>query len=493
MATVDRVGPGRAGGRCGRVAAFAFALLAGATAAGAATFRVDRADDGGDVLPGDGVCATSAGWCTLRAAAEEANAHAGPDEVRLPAGVPLNVEMPAQADVGASGGIVVSDDLEIIGATTPIVALGPAVVLEVVAGELRLSGVVLQGAEGPGIRNAARLVVLESTVLGNRGGGIENRGEALIERSTIAANGEHEEGVGVSTRGGRTMLRNVTVSGNAGGGVENAGGRTDLRNTTVAFNHGVGVVASAGTVSVAASLLAQNEGGDCAGRVESLGFNVIRQSCACLIEGDRSTNVLAVPFTYLGGLEDNGGPTPTHALLPGSVAIDLGAACEPTDQRGAPRPQGVACDAGAYEATPRGAPGRIALRPVRTARVGRMGLRAVCTLGQRPKGPDAYCDAVGYTDEARRDDGCPVPVLRDTYRRFRGRKRVHLTSRLTAAGRELLARRGTVPVVLLTEAYDGEDGSATTVTSLTLSTKRPFLRVRGPLRTSGQRVAAGAP
>ncbi len=60
----------------------------------------------------------------------------------------------------------------------------------------------------------------------------------------------------------------------------------------------------------------------------------------------------------LGPLADNGGPTPTQALLPGSPAIDgipladcVDAFGDPitTDQRGVPRPQGAACDIGAYE------------------------------------------------------------------------------------------------------------------------------------------------
>ena len=54
----------------------------------------------------------------------------------------------------------------------------------------------------------------------------------------------------------------------------------------------------------------------------------------------------------LGPLTDNGGPTPTFALLSGSPAIDevvlLAPTCPATDQRGVARPQG-ACDAGAYE------------------------------------------------------------------------------------------------------------------------------------------------
>jgi hypothetical protein len=50
-------------------------------------------------------------------------------------------------------------------------------------------------------------------------------------------------------------------------------------------------------------------------------------------------------------LASNGGPTATHALKPGSVAIDAAvtANCTPHDQRGVARPQGSGCDIGAYE------------------------------------------------------------------------------------------------------------------------------------------------
>jgi hypothetical protein len=69
----------------------------------------------------------------------------------------------------------------------------------------------------------------------------------------------------------------------------------------------------------------------------------------------------------LGALANNGGPTPTHALLPGSPAIDRipSAFCTvPTDQRGVLRPYapigGGACDVGAYEFSPQGDLGLIA-------------------------------------------------------------------------------------------------------------------------------------
>jgi len=52
-----------------------------------------------------------------------------------------------------------------------------------------------------------------------------------------------------------------------------------------------------------------------------------------------------------GPLADNGGPTLTMALLPGSPAIDAGntSLAPVTDQRGFPRPAGLAADIGAFE------------------------------------------------------------------------------------------------------------------------------------------------
>jgi hypothetical protein len=58
----------------------------------------------------------------------------------------------------------------------------------------------------------------------------------------------------------------------------------------------------------------------------------------------------------LAPMADNGGPTPTMRLQPGSPAIDQvptsGAGCPQTDQRGVARPGGAACDIGSYELAP---------------------------------------------------------------------------------------------------------------------------------------------
>jgi hypothetical protein len=98
------------------------------------------------------------------------------------------------------------------------------------------------------------------------------------------------------------------------------------------------------------------------GTLVSLGNN-IESDGTCGFDGPGDT----VADPLLGPLQDNGGPTPTHALLPGSPAIDAVslAACtydddgDPgtpevslaKDQRGVARPQGGSCDIGAYELT----------------------------------------------------------------------------------------------------------------------------------------------
>jgi len=57
--------------------------LTGALAAPELTFVVDDPSDRVDVSVGNGICRTSTGTCTLRAATQEANAHAGSDVIQI--------------------------------------------------------------------------------------------------------------------------------------------------------------------------------------------------------------------------------------------------------------------------------------------------------------------------------------------------------------------------------------------------------------------------
>jgi CSLREA domain-containing protein len=86
------------------------AILLAATVASAATLRVNDTSDAVDAAPGDGVCATAGGACTLRAAVQEANALAGTDRIRVPAGTYVLTQAGFYPDDDASTG-----DLDLAG------------------------------------------------------------------------------------------------------------------------------------------------------------------------------------------------------------------------------------------------------------------------------------------------------------------------------------------------------------------------------------------
>ena len=113
------------------------------------------------------------------------------------------------------------------------------------------------------------------------------------------------------------------------------------------------------------TLLANNVPSNGSPTIADLGHNLSSDNSCSF------TNVGSLNNTdpMLGPLADNGGPTWTVALLPGSPAIDAGddAAAPPTDQRGVPRPFGAASDIGAYECS---APILVTLPPSQTAEEG---------------------------------------------------------------------------------------------------------------------------
>jgi hypothetical protein len=139
----------------------------------------------------------------------------------------------------------------------------------------------------------------------------------------------------------------------------------------VASGSGGGVYADAGVnVHMANSILADNDRGflvitddDCLGEIMSENYNLLETAAGCILSGVTYANISGDPL--LADLADNGGPTLTQRLLPGSPAIDAGnhndcttpgSAIISADQRGQPRHQdgdddgNVRCDMGAYEA-----------------------------------------------------------------------------------------------------------------------------------------------
>lgn len=169
---------------------------------------------------------------------------------------------------------------------------------------------------------------------GGTGGGLGSSGlnTVLVVNSTISGNHSDDPGGGIARlSGGEITLNFVTITNNSassGGGVSGTIG--SIKNSIVAGN-------SAGANP------------DCSGTLNSDGYNLIGNTSGTTITGDLTGNILNVS-AELAPLADNGGNTSTHALLPGSPAIDAGdCGAVAADQRGVARPQGSACDIGAFE------------------------------------------------------------------------------------------------------------------------------------------------
>src|SRR5262249_1701893 len=161
---------------------------------------------------------------------------------------------------------------------------------------------------GGGIWNSGTLMVSNSTLSGNgggnRGGGIWNSGTATVSNSTLSgniANCDDFSGGGIENSG-TLMVSNSTLFGNfaifGSGGIYNVTGTLDLRNTILAGN----LVGGFGAP-------------DLLGPLTSSGYNLIGNTSGG--SGYAPTDLLNVN-PLLGPLANNGGPTLTHALLPGS-------------------------------------------------------------------------------------------------------------------------------------------------------------------------------
>ena len=239
------------------------------------------------------------------------------------------------------------------------------------------------GGSGGGIENSGRLVIAATTLDGNRtgtggkggtgangsgtghggiggfggaggsGGAIDGTTDMTISNSTIAANAAAAGGAPGADGGpsnGLPPTRGPAPPGN-GGGIEQRAMGTTLSHVTVASNtaagNGGGIDGNGGTVTVGNSIVTSNLGAapkqNCAGVLTDQGGNLEFGASSCpggFLRAD----------PRLAALADNGGPTQTIALQPGSAAIHHVRTCVlSTDQRGVARPVGAPCDSGAYQ------------------------------------------------------------------------------------------------------------------------------------------------
>lgn len=222
---------------------------------------------------------------------------------------------------------------------------------------------------GGGLDLNGPLTVTTSTFNANRGfaGGavyVESTGTLTMNRSTVSDNDGATDPAGYGDgidNAGSANLTNVTVSGNGqastkglGGGIYNSGSLA-LLNDTVTANEASFASGDGGNIYNAGSASAQDTiiagaltSGNCGGTAfTSLGNNLqYGDSTTCFV-APRPSDVFADPL--LGLLQNNGGATKTHSIPAGSPARNTGAGCSTIDQRGVGRPQGPACDIGAYE------------------------------------------------------------------------------------------------------------------------------------------------
>jgi len=256
-----------------RLRVIAFSLLAGIASSGAvsaASFTVNSTIDAVDAHPGDGLCATAAGECTLRAAVMEVNALPGVDTIELPAGTYTLTIPGAGEDLAASGDLDITDDVSIDGSlvvngrakpASVIDAAGLDRVIEIIGPiAVEMRGVILQNGDaattftaGGGIFNAsATLTLLDSSVTRNKAthsAGLYNGGSATLTNVTISGN-ESSSGGGIGNGGvNPPALRILTlvdsvisdnVAGSGGGIFNGHDGAMTIMRTVIRSNHALG-------------------------------------------------------------------------------------------------------------------------------------------------------------------------------------------------------------------------------------------------------------
>jgi Ca2+-binding RTX toxin-like protein len=236
--------------------------------------------------------------------------------------------------------------------------------------------------------------ITHSTLSGNDtaggpGGGAVSGGTVTITHNTLSGNGATGSGGGVAHSGGPLTVTNSTLSGNdaigSGGGVVSYGGPLTLTHSTLSGNtatygDGGGVANGSrnfagGTVTLTRTLLSGNtaptgaelDNSSRGGTVVANNHNLFGVNGTAGVEGftPGATDLVPPMGVQLADIldpprADNGGPTLTHALVPGSPARNAGprrcrdARGRPLrrDQRGVLRPQEGRCDIGAVEFLP---------------------------------------------------------------------------------------------------------------------------------------------
>jgi CSLREA domain-containing protein len=321
---------------------------------------------------------------SLREAINIANGFAGDDVITFLPGLTGTIQL-------SSALPDLNSNIDIQGPGANVLAVrrnagGDYRILLINAATVAISGLTLTNGNTPGdggaILNGGTLTLSNSTLSGNHatyGGGISNQGTLTLSNSTLSGNSAGLSG-GAILNGGMLTLSNSTLSGNhatfSGGGLYNftkGSNSATLTNATITANRADttapgGGIFTVGTLMLRNTIVAGNSHGtagardDIFGAVGASAFNLVGDGTGLsgITNNDANGNQVGVTGSNpnpidprLGPLQDNGGPTFTHALLSDSPAIDRGLApglAPAADQRGVGR--SGAADVGAFEFTP---------------------------------------------------------------------------------------------------------------------------------------------
>ena len=268
--------------------------------------------------------------------------------------------------INGPGADLLAVDGNAAGVVFQVMSTGPVTIsdLTIKNGHAGSGGGIFNGGVGT-------LTIINSALSGNTadfGGGVYNGGSLNIVNSTISGNTANTEGAGVYNPVTVTII-NSTFSDNASkiaGGVFNTGTLV-ITNSTITNNTSMflaGGVVNLNNFQIGNTIL--NEGpasaniyNNSSGVVMSRGYNLSSDDASGILTGP-GDQIRTDP--KLGPLRNNGGHTLTHALLPGSPAIDAG---DPSftpppsfDQRGSGFDRVVdgRIDKGSFEAQTGGTP-----------------------------------------------------------------------------------------------------------------------------------------
>ena len=302
------------------------------------------------------------GKTSLREAIDFANSNAEPGTQQISFNLPTNT---AQTIILTQGALGLTSDMRIDWAgRIPLTIVGYNGSFVIGQSTVSLSGLIITGArtnQGIFVSQGGTLNITNSTVRDNKvtetsnltsyyGGAFYNAGTLNVSNCTINDNyarffggGIYNEYTGSTT----ATIVNSTICDNAsnleGGGIYNFGFLT-VNSCTITGNSGWrgGGIYNAFTASVKNSILVANSKDN---------YDSDREEPTT--RDNTSNTIIGGSYAAAGldpnGLQDNGGPTQTIALLETSRAIDKGKTTLTTDQRGFSRPFGKAPDIGAFE------------------------------------------------------------------------------------------------------------------------------------------------